>query len=427
MGAVEARTKKKWRRFAPLLFFVVVMVNKLWCSEKRLTDVWMPCLSSAVLKSEEGPARGRSELDRATSRLPLNSLEDLFGIQRRDRSLSHSRLRYRRGAHDTRVFKRTNATTLLQAYLSNKDNIIPDMFPGCYYAHYNASWLQKVEKLSDPQVSFYKAKGMEADDIILDPEELHLSALNMDPKRDKIIYLSLLHPLLTNGDEALAMGKLRDDDASEVDIATTLLLVLKPRTCMRIGTVILGGEFEGLAPEDIRIETHVSLRTPAMESNDGGVSSQHSPPVQMLFPLPDCKGPFLCIQGANGSLTHFEAPNYHAIDLLCPVGTEVLAGCDGFVHRIVRNSTARGLRCSYLFQANSITLRTDSGQFIEYVHIDRPVSGLNVGDRVKAGNTIAYSGEIGFTPSPHLHVEAASSISTSDDEYDDESGENGNS
>eukprot|EP00617_Octactis_speculum_P026324 CAMPEP_0185755052 /NCGR_PEP_ID=MMETSP1174-20130828/13599_1 /TAXON_ID=35687 /ORGANISM="Dictyocha speculum, Strain CCMP1381" /LENGTH=357 /DNA_ID=CAMNT_0028433475 /DNA_START=63 /DNA_END=1137 /DNA_ORIENTATION=+ len=43
---------------------------------------------------------------------------------------------------------------------------------------------------------------------------------------------------------------------------------------------------------------------------------------------------------------------------------------------------------------------------IEYVHIKPHSTTLKVGDRVQAGQVICLTGDVGFCPEPHLHIEA---------------------
>ena len=43
---------------------------------------------------------------------------------------------------------------------------------------------------------------------------------------------------------------------------------------------------------------------------------------------------------------------------------------------------------------------------VEYVHIQAHSASVAVGDRVRAGQVLCRSGDVGFCPEPHLHIEA---------------------
>jgi len=45
----------------------------------------------------------------------------------------------------------------------------------------------------------------------------------------------------------------------------------------------------------------------------------------------------------------------------------------------------------------------DDGTFADYAHIKHNGTKLNVGDRFKKGDIIAYSGNVGWSSGPHLH------------------------
>jgi hypothetical protein len=129
-----------------------------------------------------------------------------------------------------------------------------------------------------------------------------------------------------------------------------------------------------------------------------------------VFPLAGSE-PFLCTQSSGGALTHFCHPStYHAIDLRCPVGTSVLAVCDGEIVEVKADSRVTGIHCQNLFHWNSIVLQASDAQsgqltLVEYVHISADGVCVKVGDRVSKGQVICQSGQAGFCPEPHLHLE----------------------
>lgn len=122
------------------------------------------------------------------------------------------------------------------------------------------------------------------------------------------------------------------------------------------------------------------------------------------FPLKG-KGPFLCTQGCNGCLTHFKPETYHAVDWRCPVGTPVVAVGDGEVVEVSDKESVSGIHTKNLFVWNSIMLKLSSGVFVEYVHIKQNSAKVKVGDKVKKGQVICESGNVGFCPEPHLHLQ----------------------
>jgi murein DD-endopeptidase MepM/ murein hydrolase activator NlpD len=125
-----------------------------------------------------------------------------------------------------------------------------------------------------------------------------------------------------------------------------------------------------------------------------------------VFPLHGDGGPWLCTQSDGGSLTHFAHPStYYAVDLRCPVGTQIVAVCDGEVVDMRSDSTCTGTHVDNLFHWNSVQLRSDEGVYVEYVHISGDGLMVKLHDRVVAGQPICRSGEAGFCPEPHLHLE----------------------
>ena len=115
--------------------------------------------------------------------------------------------------------------------------------------------------------------------------------------------------------------------------------------------------------------------------------------------------PILCSQGFCGCFTHFFKATLHAIDLECPVDTPIYAVSDGIVVDIKQDNIVGGIHASNLYKWNSIMLKLDDGQYVEYVHIQANSVLVKLGEKVKRGQHICNSGDVGFCPRPHLHIQ----------------------
>jgi murein DD-endopeptidase MepM/ murein hydrolase activator NlpD len=106
------------------------------------------------------------------------------------------------------------------------------------------------------------------------------------------------------------------------------------------------------------------------------------------------------LQGYNGRFSH---QNEYAIDFLMPEGTPVHAAREGVVIFVKDDSNRGGPDPVYRPDGNYISILHDDGTFAEYVHLRFRGSRVRMGDRVRAGDHIAYSGNTGFSTTPHLH------------------------
>ncbi len=106
-------------------------------------------------------------------------------------------------------------------------------------------------------------------------------------------------------------------------------------------------------------------------------------------------------QGYNGNFTHH---NENALDFDLRVGEEVYAARGGVVIEVVeknsRSCTSSHKCANY---NNYIIVYHEDGTFAEYVHLKQSGSKVKVGERVKTGQLIGYSGKTGFASGPHLH------------------------
>ena len=89
-----------------------------------------------------------------------------------------------------------------------------------------------------------------------------------------------------------------------------------------------------------------------------------------------------------------------------PNGTRILAAREGYVLEVEQSFSTIGLKGNY------VLLRHVDRQISGYFHIQHNRALVKVGDEVKQGQEIAFSGMTGQTTLPHLHVTVFSSDKT---------------
>ncbi|MBA2935808.1 M23 family metallopeptidase [Sphingomonas sp. CGMCC 1.13654] len=114
----------------------------------------------------------------------------------------------------------------------------------------------------------------------------------------------------------------------------------------------------------------------------------------------------LPVQGVQASALHDDWGEargdgtrvHHAIDIMAPTGTPVLAAADGTIEKLFQSK----LGGTTIYERS-----TDGGIVYYYAHLDRYAPTLVEGQAVKAGQQIATVGSTGdAAPSaPHLHFE----------------------
>ena len=133
----------------------------------------------------------------------------------------------------------------------------------------------------------------------------------------------------------------------------------------------------------------------------GSATAQHDDGV--LYRLPFAPGSRVQVsQGYNGASTH-QGMSRYAVDFPVPVGTPVYAARSGTVVACEGRHDKGGYTKSYGQYANYIVIEHSDGTLANYYHLKKDGVAVSVGEQVKAGTLIGYSGSTGYSSGPHLH------------------------
>ncbi len=113
-------------------------------------------------------------------------------------------------------------------------------------------------------------------------------------------------------------------------------------------------------------------------------------------------------QGYGGKFSHFMKGKTHAIDFAMDEGTIICAARDGVVVEVKDDSNKHGKTIQFQEFGNYITIYHEDGTMANYFHLKKKGSKVKVGDKVTAGQEIAYSGNTGWSSGPHLHFQVYS-------------------
>lgn len=133
----------------------------------------------------------------------------------------------------------------------------------------------------------------------------------------------------------------------------------------------------------------------------GSTSAVHDDSYR--YSLPYATGSaFRVTQGYGGKFSH-QGSNLHSIDWRMPVGTPVRAARGGLVVKVRDGSDVGGAHARFACYNNYVLVRHDDGTLGQYCHLKKGGVKVREGDRVAEGDTIALSGNTGFSSGPHLH------------------------
>ncbi|MBO6524643.1 MAG: M23 family metallopeptidase [Balneolaceae bacterium] len=118
-------------------------------------------------------------------------------------------------------------------------------------------------------------------------------------------------------------------------------------------------------------------------------------------------------QGYNGDFSHSGQLAY-SIDFDLPEGTPIYSARSGVVVELQEDYTEGGSDKFYEDKANYITIVHNDGTFAEYSHLRHNGVSVNVGQRVRTGQLIGYSGATGYATGPHLHFHVKKAVKGGD-------------
>lgn len=122
-----------------------------------------------------------------------------------------------------------------------------------------------------------------------------------------------------------------------------------------------------------------------------------------LYALPYMPGAsFKVTQGYRGSFSH-TGPDEYAIDWKMPEGTSVLAARGGVIVSVKDGFEKGGPHRKFEDCANLVVVQHDDRTMAHYCHLAPHSAKVRVGQKVRAGDLLAASGNTGFTSGPHLH------------------------
>ena len=111
----------------------------------------------------------------------------------------------------------------------------------------------------------------------------------------------------------------------------------------------------------------------------------------------------MVVQGYGGGFSHNRPFSYYAIDFDMEEGTKVLAARDGLVYDVKEDGSRGGKYESMVKEGNYVRIFHKDGTMATYDHLKKSGVEVEVGEKVKAGQLLGYSGNTGYSKGPHLH------------------------
>ncbi|HEX6333252.1 MAG TPA: M23 family metallopeptidase [Flavisolibacter sp.] len=111
---------------------------------------------------------------------------------------------------------------------------------------------------------------------------------------------------------------------------------------------------------------------------------------------------YVLVQGSNSSFSH---KGELAYDFKMKTGTPVCAARGGVVVSLRSDSREGGLKDEHLSDGNYIVIQHADNSRAYYWHLQTGGVTVAIGDSVKQGERIGFSGNTGYSAFPHLHFQ----------------------
>jgi len=128
------------------------------------------------------------------------------------------------------------------------------------------------------------------------------------------------------------------------------------------------------------------------------------PTVDYIYALPYAGNSFEVGQSYFGIHSHRAgSQEQYAVDFNMPEGTPLRAARPGTVIAYRDDSTSSGDSVDFIECSNYIHIKHDDGTYAVYAHLRPGGVCVRLGDSVRKGTVIGYSGSTGWASCPHLH------------------------
>lgn len=133
----------------------------------------------------------------------------------------------------------------------------------------------------------------------------------------------------------------------------------------------------------------------------GSYKANHTANQTYRLPYADNKRVRI-VQGYNGDVSHHGRLRY-CTDFNLAEGTPVYCAREGLVVETISHFTVGRPDKRLMRKANLVAVLHSDGTLGEYVHLKPGGVAVRIGQKVKSGALLGYSGNTGYSSGPHLH------------------------